>query len=161
VLAAASTAIIDSVPNRPPRLERAFQRYDPPLYFVTFNTHRRKQWLANERVHQQLIAFGKAGLARGVAIGRYVIMPDHIHLFVRGSSDFVLAQWVRVLKRSLSRAIPGAAPHWQSGFFDHLIRHSESHAQKWEYVCQNPARAGFVKNYQHWPWDGEIERLEA
>jgi len=131
------------------------------LYFVTFNTHRRKQWLANERVHQQLIAFGKAGFARGVAIGRYVIMPDHIHLFVRGSSDFVLAQWVRVLKRSLSRAIPGAAPHWQPGFFDHLIRHSESYAQKWEYVCQNPARAGFVKNYQHWPWHGEIERLEA
>jgi putative transposase len=149
------------VPNRPPRLERVFQRYDPPLYFVTFNTHRRRQLLANERVHQQLIAFGKAGFVRGIAIGRYVIMPDHIHLFVRGSLDFVLAQWVRVLKRSLSAAIPRAAPHWQSGFFDHLIRHSESYAEKWEYVCQNPVRAGFVKGCQEWPWQGEIERLEA
>jgi REP element-mobilizing transposase RayT len=88
-------------------------------------------------------------------------MPDHIHLFVRGSLDFVLAQWVRVLKRSLSGAIPGAPPHWQSGFFDHLIRHTESYAEKWEYVCQNPVRAGFVKSYQQWPWHGEIERLEA
>ena len=75
------------------------------------------------------IAFGKAGLTRGIAIGHYVIMPDHIHLFVRGSLDFVLVQWMRILKRSLSGAILEAAPHWQSGFFDHLIRHSESYAE--------------------------------
>jgi putative transposase len=149
------------MPDRPPRLEQIFQRYDPPLYFVTFNTYRRRQLLANERVHQQLIVFGQSGLARGIALGRYVIMPDHIHLFVRGSLDFVLAQWVRVLKRSLSAAIPEARPHWQSGFFDHLIRHSESYAEKWEYVCQNPVRAGFVRQYEEWPWQGEIERLQA
>jgi len=52
---------------------------------------------ANERVHDRFIAFGKAGLTRGIAIGRYVIMPDHIHLFVRGSLDFVLVQWMRIL----------------------------------------------------------------
>jgi len=65
------------------------------------------------------------------------------------------------LKRSLSRAIHEAALHWQSGFFDHLIRHSESYAEKWEYVPLNPVRAGLVKNFQEWPWKGEIERLEA
>src|SRR5882724_7147715 len=63
--------------------------------------------------------------------------------------------------RSLSAAIPETTPHWQSGFFDHLIRHSESYAEKWEYVCRNPVRAGFVKDCQEWPWQGEIERLEA
>jgi putative transposase len=149
------------MPNRPPRLEQVFQKYDPPLYFVTFNTNHRRHLLANERVHQRFVAFGGTGLSRGTAIGRYVIMPDHIHLFVRGSLDFVLAQWVRILKRSLSAAIPETTPHWQSGFFDHLIRHSESYAEKWEYVCRNPVRAGFVKDCQEWPWQGEIERLEA
>jgi putative transposase len=161
VLAAASNAIIACVPNRPPRLERVFQTYDPPLYFVTFNTHRRRRLLANERVHQRFLAFGKAGLTRGIAIGRYVIMPDHIHLFVRGSLDFVLAQWVRMLKRSLSAAIPEAIPHWQAGFFDHLIRHGDSYAEKWEYVCLNPVRAGVVIDCQEWPWQGEIKKLEA
>ena len=125
------------------------------------NTHRRRRLLANERVHERFIGFGKAGLARGIAIGRYVIMPDHIHLFVRGSLDFVLVQWMRILKRSLSVAIHEAAPHWQSGFFDHLVRHCESYAEKWEYVRLNPVRAGLVKNCQEWPWQGEIERLEA
>jgi REP-associated tyrosine transposase len=149
------------VPNRPPRLERVLQRYDPPMYFVTFNTHSRRHLLANEHVHQRFVAFGKAGLARGIAIGRYVIMPDHRHLFARGSLDFVLVQSMRILKRSLSRAIHEAAPRWQSGFVDHLIRHSESYAEKWEYVRLNPVRAGLVKNCQELTWQGEIEWLEA
>jgi hypothetical protein len=29
-------------------------------------------------------------------------------------------------------------PFWQRGFFDHLIRNTESYAQKWDYVRENP-----------------------
>jgi putative transposase len=146
------------MPNRPPRLE-PFQKYDPPLYFVTFNTHRRRKLLANERVHSRLVKFGEASLPRGIAVGRYVIMPDHVHLFVSG--DFSLTQWIRMLKRTLSPVIPARRPHWQKGFFDHLVRHSESYSEKWDYVCQNPVRAGLVRNPEDWPWQGEIERIEA
>jgi REP element-mobilizing transposase RayT len=78
--------------NRPPRLDRVFQRYDPPLYFVTFNTHNRKKLLANARVHTALIDFAHDGELRGIGLGRYVIMPDHVHLFVRGNFDFSLRQ---------------------------------------------------------------------
>jgi putative transposase len=88
-------------------------------------------------------------------------MPDHVHLFVCGAHDFSLVQWVRVLKRTLSTAIIGVRPHWQQGFFDHLIRQSESYAAKWDYVSQNPVRAGLVKSADAWPYQGEIERLEA
>ena len=120
------------MPNRPRRLDRVFQRYDPPLYFVTFNTHKRQKLLANACVHDALIRFARDGELRGVGLGRYVIMPDHVHLFVRGNLDFALRQWVRILKRALSKAIWCARPHWQEGFFDHLIRHRESYAEKWE-----------------------------
>jgi REP element-mobilizing transposase RayT len=149
------------MPNRPRRLDRVFQRYDPPLYFVTFNTHKRQKLLANAHVHEALVRFAHEGEARGVGLGRYVIMPDHVHLFVRGNIDFVLRQWVRMLKRVLSSAIPVAEPHWQQGFFDHLIRHGESYAEKWEYVRQNPVRAGLVQHVDEWPWQGEIVLLEA
>jgi hypothetical protein len=63
------------------------------------------------------------------------------------------------LKRDLSIVIP--IPHWQKGFFDHLIRNSESYAQKWEYVRENPVRAGLVKHADAWPYQGELVRLEA
>jgi REP element-mobilizing transposase RayT len=88
-------------------------------------------------------------------------MPDHVHLFVRGSLDFTLRQWVRMLKRALSSTIPAVPPHLQKGFFDHLIRHSESYAAKWEYVRQNPVRAGLVHNAGKWPWQREVTRLEG
>jgi len=130
--------------KRAPRLHWIFQSYDPPLFFITFNTYRRRKLLANSIVHHALIKFARMGEARGIGVGRYVIMPDHVHLFVRGSPEFVLAQWVRILKRTISKAISIEPPHWQEGFFDHLIRHSESYAQKWEYVRQNPVRAGLV-----------------
>jgi REP element-mobilizing transposase RayT len=144
------------MPNRPPRLE-PFQKYDPPLYFVTFNTDRRRKLLANERVHRCFVHFANRALDRGIAVGRYVIMPDHIHLFVSGAIDFSLEQWIRALKRTISATIFAEKPHWQQGFFDHLIRHDESHSEKWKYVRQNPVRAGFVSEPDDWPWQGEIE----
>jgi REP-associated tyrosine transposase len=128
---------------------------------VTFNTHKRRKLLANASVHGELVGFAKKGEGRGIGVGRYVIMPDHIHLFVRGSLDFSLRQWVRMMKRSLSSAISADPPHWQQGFFDHVIRHSGSYAEKWEYVRQNPVRAGLVANPDEWKWQGEILRLEA
>ena|ERR1700730_3627460 len=149
------------MPDRPPRLDFVFQKYDPPLYFVTFNTYRRQQLLANHAVHARLIEFANEGAARGISIGRYVIMPDHVHLFVRGTRDYPLTQWMRLLKRKLSKGIALPLPHWQKGFFDHLIRHSESYSQKWEYVWQNPVRAGLVASPEQWPWQGEIVCLMA
>jgi len=147
--------------DSPPRLNPVFQKYDPPLYFVTFNTWHRRKFLATADVQRRLVEFARVGQERGVAIGRYVMIPDHVHLFVRGAHDFELAQWTRLLKRSLSGVIAAPTPHWQKGFFDHLIRHSESYAEKWNYVSQNPIRAGLVRQGDDWPWQGEIVRLEA
>jgi len=30
-----------------------------------------------------------------------------------------------------------AAPHWQKGFFDHVLRSGDSYSQKWDYVREN------------------------
>ena len=144
------------VPDTPPRLDSLFQKYDPPLFFVTFNTDHRKKLLSNVQVHEEFRRFAESGEERGISVGRYVIMPDHIHLFVSGRRDFSLTQWVRLLKRRLSRVISLPESHWQRRFFDHLIRHGESYSEKWEYVRQNPVRAGLVARPEDWPWQGEI-----
>ena len=141
-------------------MERVFDCYDPALYFVTFNAHQRGKIVANPEVHERFKAFARIGESRGIAVGRYVFMPDHVHLFVRGNLDFVLTQWVRLLKRELSKAIAVDRPHWQDGFFDHLIRNSESYSQKWEYVRENPVRAGLVSEVERWPYQGELVALE-
>ncbi|PYL45467.1 MAG: hypothetical protein DME27_02245 [Verrucomicrobia bacterium] len=69
------------------------------LFFVTFCTARRRKILANARANRAFIDYAKRGLDHNVAVGRYVLMPDHIHFFVAGDHEFDLGMWVRGLKR--------------------------------------------------------------
>ena len=90
------------------------------------------------------------GEQRGVAVSRYVIMPNHVHLFaafpMRG---IALSVWVQSLRGVLGKQLLRAGiqkSHWHEGFFDHLLRSHESHAQKWEYMHTNPVRAQLSNN---------------
>jgi putative transposase len=95
-----------------------------------------------------------------VEVGRYVIMPDHVHLFIRGNDAFDLGLWIRGLKRCISKAAPQTSELWQPGFFDHLLRHDESYAQKWDYVRENPVRKSLVARAEDWPYSGEIVQID-
>jgi hypothetical protein len=53
----------------PPRLDHIFDCYDPPLYFVTFNTHQRRKLLANDEIHERFIAFAKVRSLVALASG--------------------------------------------------------------------------------------------
>jgi putative transposase len=144
-------------PRTPPRLSWIFQRF--PLYFVTFCTEGRRHLLANEKAHAAFVNFSKQAQLRYIAVGKYVMMPDHIHLFVVGSDDFELGKWIGTLKRVLAKSVvahESAAKFWQRGFFDHVVRSSESYSEKWNYVRENPVRAGFVSSAEKWPFAGEI-----
>jgi len=61
------------MPDTPPRLDIIFQKYDPALFFVTFNTYHRKKLLCSAQVHEEFLRFAKLGEERGIAIGRYVL----------------------------------------------------------------------------------------
>ena len=144
--------------GRPPRLGRLFDT--SPLYFVTFCTHLREPYLARDEVHAAFVAYSeRAQREFNIGVGRYVIMPDHVHLFVRGDHNFVLSTWVGGLKRAVSVAL--VKPRlWQPGFFDHVLRSSESYAEKWNYVRENPVRAGLVDDAAKWEYQGEIVTID-
>ncbi|MGZ4965910.1 MAG: REP-associated tyrosine transposase [Chthoniobacterales bacterium] len=146
------------IKGRPPRLPEIFQSYSAPLYFVTMCTSHRQAFPSLELAHEAFIRYATRAQEFNVAVGRYVIMPDHLHLFVRGDQDFILAEWVKGLKRAISDAFRnGAAPvKWQPGFFDHMLRNNESYSEKWNYVRDNPVRAGLVGEADEWPYAGEI-----
>jgi putative transposase len=40
--------------------------------------------------------------------------------------------------------------------FDHVLRSDESYDEKWNYVKENPVRAGLVQIASEWPYQGEI-----
>ncbi len=116
--------------------------------------------LANNKVQSAFIDFATKGHDDlGIAVGRYVILPDHLHLFVALPGERTLGNWIGALKRALARQLPATAsrdPIWQRGFFDHVLRSSESYSEKWNYVKENPVRAGLVASAADWPYSGEI-----
>ena len=145
-------------PRAPRRLDIIFPRN--PLYFVTCCTYRRRPYLANDRVHEAFVRFSKhAQNDFGIAVGRYVILPDHLHFFVALPDDIKLGDWVGTLKRILARSLKSSGsgePIWQRGFFDHVLRSRESYSEKWNYVRENPVRAGLVECADDWHFCGEI-----
>ena len=158
--------------GRPPRLAQVFSCKGWPLYFVTICTMAKRNILASAALHDAFRDYGERGLSMGVGVGRYVIMPDHMHIFVRISPPQTLKRWSAGLKRCLSKALIDSgqivssahgAPVksiWQPGFFDHLLRSNESYAEKWAYVRENPVRAGLVDDADDWPYQGELAIID-
>jgi REP element-mobilizing transposase RayT len=166
-------------PRTPPRLDRVIP--NNPVFFVTACTYRRRPVLANLPVAATFVGFAeRAYHDHNIAVGRYVIMPDHIHLFLCGPDDFELGRWMGMLKqclekkaafydqlrltspagRRLQKRLAPGHPVWQRRFFDHVLRSDESYAQKWNYVRDNPVRAGLVTNADDWPYAGEIITID-
>lgn len=149
-------------PQRLRRLDRIFPQ--APIYFVTACADERRLLLANDAVHESFQNFAEHGQERGAWVGAYVIMPNHLHLFVGfDERQMLLERWMKSLKNTISKTLRSKgvpAPHWQKGFFDHVLRSGESYDQKWHYVRENPVRAGLVENWNDWPYHGEIFPLE-
>ncbi len=137
------------------------------IIFLTVCTAGRKPILAKDRVQKSLLnAWETADQWR---VGRYVIMPDHLHLFCSPAvREYpALKDWVKYWKSTASRILiesgaGGTAPSspiWQRDFWDTQLRTHESYSEKWEYVRRNPVRAGLVTCPEEWPFQGEIHSL--
>ena len=140
------------------RLDRVFVR--TPIYFIMACTGDRRRILARRSVHDAFVHFAEEGLRHGAWLGAYVPMPDHIHAFVAFDEEKIqLPAWMKSLKNTLSKTLRSdgiSGPHWQKGFFDHVLRSEESYDQKWHYVRENPVRAGLVKSWDQWVFFGEL-----
>ena len=113
------------IKRRPPRLEQIFRTYAPPMFLSSRSAQIRQTIGDLEAVHHAFETYVcRARDEFCVAVGRYLIMPDHTHFFVRGGDDFKLTQWVNGLKRAISVALGATKkrPLWQLGFFDHVLR---------------------------------------
>ena len=129
----------------------------PTIVFVTVCTANRKAILANEACAATILNAWRR--ADSWLVGRYVIMPDHVHLFCAPTATAVpLQRWVQFWKSCSSRAWPQPSDHpiWQRDFWDRQLRGEDSYAEKWEYVHANPVRHGLAPTPDAWPYAGEI-----
>lgn len=88
-----------------------------------------------------------------------MVMPDHIHLFCAPGTipPESLQSWVAYWKHLVAFVSGGS--FWQKNFWDTQLRRHESYAAKWDYVRNNPVRAGLVTKPEEWPYQGELNVL--
>jgi putative transposase len=121
-----------------------------PIYFLTLCIHHRAKILAAPNPAHVLIESWHATPAvHGWIIGRYVIMPDHVHFFAPPQADAkylsaFIRDWKKWTTRKLHEDGTVASIVWQPEFFDHVLRSADSYNEKWNYVRDNPVRAGLV-----------------
>jgi REP element-mobilizing transposase RayT len=131
------------------------------IVLVTVCTDKRRHLLARREAVDAILSAWC--VAAGWQVGRYVMMPDHLHAFCTPAAFEAppLAVWVKFWKSVATRywPFPGESPLWQASFWDRQLRDSWHYGERWEYVRNNPVRAGLVKNAEDWPWQGEMNQF--
>jgi putative transposase len=131
------------------------------IIYVTLCTKDRKRILTDPVVHRWLVQVWQAQISW--LVGRYMIMPDHIHFFCSpgATGATALSSWMKRWKSESARHWPNPSdgPVWQRAFWDTQLRGHESYGAKWGYVEMNPVRAALVEKPQDWPYQGELNEL--
>lgn len=90
----------------------------------------------------------------------YVIMPDHVHLLIRPTQGNTLAKIMQGLKgytaMELNKIMKRKGSFWQDENFDHLIRNGADWLDKFEYIHNNPVKAGLVENPEDYPYSSLV-----
>ena len=150
----------DALPHRrrPTHLPPWEWHNQSAIVLLTVCTVRRRPLLAKPDVAALLVDVWRR--ADTWQVGRYVLMPDHLHVFCAPASPDspTLVAWVKYWKAraSLRWPRPEEQPVWQQGFWDRQLRGGEHYSARWDYVRNNPVRHGLVRDADAWPYQGEM-----
>jgi REP element-mobilizing transposase RayT len=90
-----------------------------------------------------------------------VVMPDHVHGLLTPLRDregwpFPLVDILQCAKSAtahhINRLLHRAGPVWEEESFDHILRSDESLEEKYEYIRENPVKAGLVEQAEDYQW---------
>ena len=159
--------------KRPAHVPPVERHNTPVVLFVTLTVQPRGDHLASDLFHAVFLEACRD--ADEWLVGRYVIMPDHVHLFCAPARwpPVGIRRWTQCLKERITKRLGAgrigtAAPsrdettqgwHWQSDCWDTQIRNGEHYHEKWLYVRDNPVRSGHVDSAEQWAYQGELNVL--
>ena len=132
----------------------------PTIIFVTVCVTGRRSLLCTHPTHKLILDTWRR--ADRWHVGRYILMPDHVHFFAGpGNPDTPFKTWMEYWRSAVTRAWPieEDKPLWQRDCWDTQLRRGDNYHEKWEYVRSNPVRAGLVTSADDWPYQGELHEL--
>jgi len=127
-------------------------------YFVTMCTSRRAAYFRNSKIAQWLLAMLPVECTRHSFLPRaYCVMPDHVHLLlqaIRLKADLLRFLDAFKHKTTFRFHTRTGKTLWQTSFYDHILRCTDSpDAVAW-YIWSNPVRAGLAEKPFDYPYCG-------
>ncbi|MEG3991312.1 transposase [Microcoleus sp. S28C3] len=131
----------------------------PQVYFITFNTWEKLELTPAAR--QVVLNACKFFDRQRYQIFCLVVMPDHVHMLMQPleKSDnkfWSLSSILHSMKSYSSKQIPKVMKHigtvWQDERHDHIVRDEREFQVFWEYIRQNPVKAGLSVTPEEYPF---------
>ncbi|MDY6901202.1 MAG: transposase [Cyanobacteriota bacterium] len=137
-----------------PKLEKPGSKY-----CITFVTYERLE--LNLAARQVVLDACKFFHQKRYKLFIVVIMPDHVHLIVQPLIKSENEYWsigsiLHSIKSYSSKQIPKVMSHigkvWQDGRYEEMIQTEKEFCNQWEYIRQNPVKAGFSTTPEEYPF---------
>ena len=136
----------------------------PVVYFVTVCCAKRHQiFVSPPSVRIAVECLQRTQRRLQWQAHKICLMPDHVHLLLsplenreQSLSPFIQC-WKSCVTMRLRQSVAGQI--WQREFFDRLLRSGEKLQEKWEYIRDNPVRAGFCQAAEDYPYSGTAEEI--
>jgi putative transposase len=141
-------------PAHHPVIERSDR---PTVLMVTTCVKGRRALLARDEIQALLVRVWR--MAEHWQVNRYVLMPDHVHLFCcPANRETPYSRWREFWRATVTKEwpFPAEKPIWLRDDWDTQIRDAAHFAEKWHYVRNNPVRKGLVARAEDWPYCGEV-----
>ncbi len=94
----------------------------------------------------------------------WVVMPNHVHVLLTPNNGFTLAgilhSWKSFTSKEANKILQRAGTFWQAESFDRYIRDETHFKRAWEYIEQNPVKAGLCEKAEDWPWSSAAWRVQ-
>lgn len=148
-----------TVDSRLVEYKRFFARVDA----ILDKAEARPLWLKQDNIAAAVQRSLLKTYAHLYTLWSYVVMANHIHVFLKPKDEVTIASITKHLKgytaREANRFLRRTGkPFWQDESFDHWCRDRTEFFRIVRYIENNPVKAGLAKRPDDWPWSSAAER---
>jgi putative transposase len=129
-------------------------------YFITVCCDARRPVFADISLGRETLSLLSESAAKHCfSLHAFCLMPDHLHVVIAGESQTSdLLKFVALFKQRTAFQYRRANPHrlWQTRFYDHILRRSDSIEDVACYIWMNPVRKGICTDPHRYPLSGSL-----
>ena len=94
----------------------------------------------------------------------WCIMPNHVHVLLKMLPDYSLSEilfsWRSYSSHAINKHLNRIGNVWMREYFDRYIRNQEHFKKAYNYILNNPLKAGLVSDPYKWRWSSIFDEEE-